>query len=156
MPQVECLLTRDNRLLVVDDVARPGSLAPPRWNVLPGESPLQACVREVLASTGLHVTPSCAGVTYAAAAPEHDYTLVFIADAPAPPGGVAGQHWVELQDLRRDETVSALYRELIPLFLTADGPLVVFLEGEGDQTRLREFAPIPHARLSPLVFATAP
>jgi hypothetical protein len=45
---------------------------------------------------------------------------------------------------------------MVPLLLTADGPLVVFLDGNDEEPVLRDSAPIPHARLSPLVFAVAP
>jgi hypothetical protein len=97
-------------------------------------------------------------VIYAAEDAEHDYTLVFIADAPPAAANLTGtsMRWVELQGIRRHDSVPALHREIVPLLLTADGPMVVFLDGsDAEEPTLRSSAPIPHARLSPLVFAIA-
>jgi len=158
MPNIECLLTLNDRLLMIE--AEPGlnRLLPIQAEVRAGESPLAACTREVRERIGFSVSPSCAGVIYAAEDAEHDYTLVFIADAPPAAANLAGTslRWVELQGIKQHEAVPALHREMVPLLLTADGPLVVFLDGnKGEEPTLRDSAPIPHARLSPLVFAIA-
>jgi ADP-ribose pyrophosphatase YjhB (NUDIX family) len=157
MPNVECLLTLNNSLLLIEGGPQLDRLLPIQGAVRSGESPLAACAREVYDRTGFHVTPSCAGVIYAAAGTEHDYTLVFIADAPLQAANLAGSalRWVELKGLKQQEAVPPLHRDLVPLLLTADGPLVVFLDGSEEEPTLRESAPIPHARLSPLVFAIA-
>lgn len=158
MPKIECLLTLNDRLLMLE--AGPGldRLLPIQAEVRPGESPLAACSREVRERTGFQVSPSCAGVIYATADAEHDYTLVFIADAPAGAANLAGtsMRWVDLPTFKERPEVPLLHREMVPLLLTADGPLVVFLDGSGEEPTLGESAPIPHARLSPLVFAIAP
>lgn len=158
MPNIECLLTLNDRLLMIEAGSGLSRLLPIQAEVRSGESPLAACTREVRERTGYQVSPSCAGVIYAGEDAEHDYTLVFIADAPAAAENVAGtsMRWVELQTIRERTDVPQLHREMVPLLLTADGPLVVFLDGSGDEPTLRESAPIPHARLSPLVFAIAP
>jgi ADP-ribose pyrophosphatase YjhB (NUDIX family) len=158
MPNVECLVTHNDHLLMIE--AGPGMdrLLPIQGPVRRGESPLAACAREVFDRTGYHVSPSCAGVIYAAEDSEHDYTLVFIADAPAGSENLAGTplRWVDLRAFRQQEQVSQLHRDLVPLLLTADGPLIVFLDSSDTEgQRLRDAAPIPHARLSPLVFAIA-
>jgi len=155
MPKIECLVTLKDSLLMIEGGPELGSLLPIQGAVRPGESPLAACAREVHSRTGFHVSPSCAGVIYAAENSEHDYTLVFVADAPLASANLAGSalRWVDLRRFRQAERVPALHRDLVPLLLTADGPLVVFLDGDEDEPRLRESAPIPHARLSPLVFA---
>ena len=157
MPNVECLVTLNESLLMVEAGHGMDRLLPIQAAVRTGESPLAACAREVHARTGFHVSPSCAGVIYAAEDSEHDYTLVFVADAPAESENLAGTslRWVNLHGFRHDERVPLLHRDLVPLLLTADGPLVVFLDGEQEEPRLRDSAPIPHARLSPLVFAVA-
>lgn len=135
----------------------PGRWAPLQCSVEHGESPLEACAREVRRLTGYHVSPSCAGVVYAAVNPEHDYTLVFVADAPT--GGdeslPASLRWTDLHGFGHHDDVAPLHRALVPLLLGADGPLVVFLDGDGEDARVRDSAPIAHARLSPLVFAVA-
>lgn len=158
MPNFECLLTLNDRLLMIEDGPQLNRLLPIQGAVRSGESPLAACAREVHERTGFHVSPSCAGVIYGAADAEHDYTLVFIADVPAAAAEAIGSalRWVELQAIKQHDSVPALHREMVPLLLTADGPLVVFLDGNDEEPVLRDSAPIPHARLSPLVFAVAP
>ena len=147
-----------HRLLMIEAGPELSRLLPIQAEVRAGESPLAACTREVRERTGFTVSPSCAGVIYAAEDAEHDYTLVFIADAPSAAAVLAGtsMRWVELQGIRHHEAVPALHREMVPLLLTADGPMVVFLDcSEAGEPTLRSSAPIPHARLSPLVFAIA-
>jgi ADP-ribose pyrophosphatase YjhB (NUDIX family) len=155
MPRIECLVTQNDSLLMVS--AGDGRLTPLAAEVATGESPLEACGREVLKRTGFHVSPSCAGIVYSDEDPEHDYTLVFIADAPdgAPPRQDASLRWIDLAGFKQQ--TDALHRELVPLMLTADEPLAVLLDlpdapGAGEP-RIKESAPIPVARLSPLVFA---
>src|SRR5688572_20623458 len=157
MPSIECLVTLNDHLLMIEDGPSLDRLLPIQGAVRVGESPLAACAREVHARTGFHVSPSCAGVIYAAEDSEHDYTLVFVADAPAESDNLAGTplRWVDLHGFRQQERVPQFHRDLVPLLLTADGPLVVFLDGGPEEPRLRDSAPIPHARLSPLVFAVA-
>ena len=157
MPHIECLLTLNDRLLMIAAGPAMDRLLPIQGSVKPGESPLQACAREVHERTGFHVSPSCAGVIYAAEDAEHDYTLVFIADAPPQTDNLAGTplRWVDLHGFRHHEEVPQLHRDLVPLLLTADGPMVVFLDGDAAEPRVRDSAAIPHARLSPLVFAVA-
>jgi 8-oxo-dGTP pyrophosphatase MutT (NUDIX family) len=157
MPKVECLITLNDSLLMIEGGPGLDRLLPIQAAVRPGESPLAACAREVFERTGFHVSPSCAGVIYASADSEHDYTLVFIADAPAATANLAGTplRWVDLHSFRQQPSVPQFHRDLVPLLLTADGPLVVFLDGDEQEPRLRDSAPIPHARLSPLVFAIA-
>jgi 8-oxo-dGTP pyrophosphatase MutT (NUDIX family) len=158
MPNFECLLTLNDRLLMIEGGPQLNRLLPIQGSVRSGESPLAACAREVHERTGFHVSPSCAGVIYASADAEHDYTLVFVADAPASAAEVINSalRWVELQAIKQHDSVPSLHREMVPLLLTADGPLVVFLDGNDEEPALRDSAPIPHARLSPLVFAVVP
>ena len=155
MPNVECLLTLNGRLLMIE--ADDGRWVPIQSAVTKGESPLEACSREVTRLTGLHVSPSCAGVVYAVEDSEHDYTLVFVADATAEGSESLSKalRWVDLHGIKHRDDVPALHRELVPLLLTADGPLVVILDNDGPEPLLKESAPIAHARLSPLVFAIA-
>jgi hypothetical protein len=158
MPNIECLLTLNDSLLMIEAGPELSRLLPIQAEVRPGESPLAACTREVRERLGVTVSPSCAGVIYAAEDAEHDYTLVFIADAPPAAANVAGTslRWVELQGIKHHDAVPALHREMVPLLLMADGPMVVFLDGgDAEEPRLGSSAPIPHARLSPLVFAIA-
>lgn len=158
MPNVECLLTLNGRVLMLEGGQQLDHLLPLRAEVRPGESPIAACTRAVQDRTGYHVSPSCAGVIYGTQDAEHDYTLVFIAEAPGQAATLSSSalHWVDPLRLDAEASVAPLQREMLPLLLQADGPLVIFLEGSGDSTSLRESAPIPHARLSPLVFAVAP
>jgi hypothetical protein len=155
MPRIECLVTQNDSLLMVrgDD----GRLSPFAAEVGKGDSPLETCGREVLKRTGFHVSPSCAGIVYSDEDPEHDYMLVFIADAPDGVAALqdASLRWIDLTGFKQQ--TDALHRELVPLMLTADEPLAVLLDlpdspGEGEP-RVKESAPIPVARLSPLVFA---
>ena len=157
MPNIECLVTLNDRLLMLEDGPGLARLLPIHGAVKPGESPLEACAREVFERTGFHVSPSCAGVVYAGEDAEHQYTLVFVADAPLQAESLTGTalRWVDLQSFHHEEEVPLLHRDLVPLLLTADAPLVVFLNGDQDEPRVRDSAPIPHARLSPLVFAIA-
>lgn len=156
MPNIECLLTSNDRLLM-QEAPEVGRLAPLQCVVEKGESPLEACAREVRRLTGFHISPSCAGVIYAAEDAEHDYTLVFVADAPATAGETPPEslQWVALQGIRERTDVPLLHRELVPLLLTADGPMVVFIDAQAEEPHLKSSAPIAHARLSPLVFAVA-
>jgi ADP-ribose pyrophosphatase YjhB (NUDIX family) len=158
MPNFECLVTLKDSLLMIEGGQELNQLLPIQGIVRSGESPLAACAREVHDRTGFHISPSCAGVIYAGADAEHDYTLVFIADAPAAAANVTGSalRWVDLHALKEHDAVPPLHREMVPLLLTADGPLVVFLDGSEEEPTLRDSAPIPHARLSPLVFAVVP
>ncbi len=157
MPNIQCLVTLNDTLLMTEDEPGSGNFLPIHASVPAGESPLEACGRAVLQRTGFHVSPSCAGVIYAPEDAEHDYTLIFVADAPAGSENLAGSglRWAGLHGIRDDGAVPPLQRELIPLILTADGPLVVMLEAGADEPRIKEHAPIAHARLSPLVFAIA-
>ena len=107
MPNVECLVTLNDRLLMIEGGPGMDRLLPIHGAVRPGESPLAACAREVHDRTGFHVSPSCAGVVYAAEDAEHDYTLVFVADAPAGSDNLAGTplRWVDLHGFRHHEQV---------------------------------------------------
>lgn len=156
MPKVECLVTRNDSLLMESSPASNSSFLPLGADVRRGESPLEACIRAVQERTGFHVSPSCAGVVYAAEDSEHDYTLVFVADAPESaltPG--KGLRWVDLPGFPHYADIPPLHRQLVPLILTSDGPVVIVLDGNGESPQVKEHALIPHARLSPLVFAVA-
>jgi ADP-ribose pyrophosphatase YjhB (NUDIX family) len=153
MPRIECLVTQNDSLLMVS--AGDGRLSPFAAEVGKGESPLEACGREVQKRAGFQVSPSCAGIVYSDEDPEHDYTLVFIADAPDEAGTPqdASLRWIDLPGFK--QLANPLHRELVPLMLMADEPLAILLdlpEGAGEP-RIKESAPIPVARLSPLVFA---
>ncbi len=165
MPTVDCLIVRSGRLLMVrrpQGKTQPGMLLPIGGKVGPGESPLQACLREVREETGLHVAPSCAAVianlTSGLAA---GYGLTFIAELPAgenPSEGTEAElEWVALSDLPSRQDVPELDRELIPRLLASGRPLSVIVDvdtsTEPHTRRVVAVSGIDPARLSPLVFA---
>lgn len=163
MPTVECLITRDGRLLMSrrpQGKSGAGMLLPIGGPVEPGESPLQACLREVREETGLHVSPSCVAVIFNEAPGQTiDYRLTFVADAPAGepvPGAAGSLEWVDLSELTGRDDVPAHDRELIPRLLASSGPLAVVLDVDTSTDpwtrRLRDISPIDPARLGPLVF----
>ena len=158
MPTIECLITRDEKLLLVRDAD--GALLPLRARVAAGEAPIEACVHQARRLTGLTLTPSCVALIFDES-PETaaDYRLVFVAAAPG--ATAAGDfEWLTLEELDRQTDVPALERELIPRLLMADGPLAVVVDVDASTQppvqRLQAVTAIDPARISPLIFAISP
>jgi hypothetical protein len=128
-----------------------------------GESPLEACAREVRQWTGFHANPSCVAlISSLTQGHELDYHLAFVIEAPeealdVPLKGDA--EWVLVDGLAGREDVPALERELLPQLLGSHLPVSVVIEldsaTEPPTKKLVDISPIELARLSPLVFAVA-
>jgi hypothetical protein len=160
---VECFLTRNDDVLMLrgDDQM----LTPLVTEVRSGESPIEASVRLIIEQTGLHLSPSCAGL-YFRLKPGHltEDGLAFVAevtDQMIVTGLVASkQEWVEVDGISSRSDVSPSYQQQTARFLAADHPLAVVLaEGESSETSGESkvvVAALDPAVLSPLVFAIQP
>jgi ADP-ribose pyrophosphatase YjhB (NUDIX family) len=160
MPSIDCLITKDKRLLL----ARAGAsamLRPIGTAVNSGESPLEACLRAVRELTGLHINPSCAAIVLTENT-DHavDYHLSFIAeehDEEPAPDRAAGLVWVSIGEVGARDDIPALERALIPRLLTSGAPVAVIIETAADGSRrIKDVSLFDPARLSPLVFAVTP
>jgi ADP-ribose pyrophosphatase YjhB (NUDIX family) len=167
MPTVECLITHTGQVLLVrrpEDKTQPGMLLPVGGHVEAGESPLEACLREVREETGLTVTPSCVAVVFSGAAETTgEYKLTFVAEAASElvtPSAASALEWVAVESLTEREDVPALDRELIPRVLASSSPLAIVLDVDATTEpytrKLVSVSAIDPARLSPLVFAVTP
>ena len=160
MPSVNCLILKDNGLLMKRrseaSLPEPG-LSLIEGPVNSGESPLAACVRLVEKDTGWRLLPSCVAVLLMGVDDHsNDYCLSFIAQAviegEALPAG--DFEWVPVDALSSREDVARLDRELVPLLLASHGPMSVVVHGDDTTAaRLGAVSSIDPARLSPLVFA---
>ena len=164
MASVECVLYTGDRVLLTraSEGAAAGSLRLVGGKVREGESPLQACVREVEARTGLRIIPSCAGLFFVAS-PGHiaDYGLAFVAEASAlAETADPALEWLALSELATRTDLTPADRDLIPRLLATDHPLAIVLapdlETDPATRHVVAVSAMDAARLSPLVFAVLP
>lgn len=160
MKSVECFLTHEEEVLMLrgDDQM----LTPLVTEVRAGESPIEASVRVIFEQTGLHLSPSCAGL-YFRLKPGHltEDGLAFVADVAdkrTVTSVAAGkQEWVGVEGISSRSDVSPSYQQQTARFLAADHPLAVVLaEGEDSETSGGSkvaVSSLDPAVLSPLVFA---
>ncbi len=160
MKSVECFLTRRDDVMMLRGEDQ--MLTPLVTEVRSGESPIEASVRLIAEQTGLHLSPSCAGL-YFRLKPGHltEDGLAFVAEIAAdvelsnPLGN--NPEWVELASISTKSDISPSYQQQTARFLAADHPLVVVL-ADGEETQSSgestvAVSSIDPAVLSPLVFA---
>ncbi len=137
-------------------------LTPLVTEVRAGESPIEASVRVIAEQTGLHPSPSCAGL-YFRLRPGHltEDGLAFVAEvsveAELSNPAARNHEWVGLGSISNRSDVSSSDQQQTARFLAADHPLVVVL-AEGEKTPASgesqvAVSSLDPAVLSPLVFA---